>query len=212
MKTSLKKLSLIFFISLLLLLYPLRSQAEEEVFAQAKNIQILTNYDKETINVSIEDIRERLFKGEPVYFVEKQEEGKRTIKAEWIANALKKEYSVEKIDIQNAIIIGDLDFHIKDNLINIDESGMEEDEIKELKNRGIEKVFLISSFINIGNCQLQGDLKAGYDENHESIIVFEKFVVFSDSTVKEAFFGSASFKEKADFSYASFNNKFVLNF
>ncbi len=207
MKTSFKKLSLIFFISLLLLIYPLCSQAEEEVLAQAKNIQILINNDEETINVSIEDIKERLLKGEPVHFGGEQEEEKRTLKAEWIRNVLRKEYGVEKIDIRNAIITGNLDFHINKNLVYIEESGMEEDEIKELKDRGVEKIFLISSSLIIKNCQLEGDFKAGYDKNHKSFVIFKRSVTFSNSTVKEADFSFAIFNGELTFWKTRFNGQ-----
>ena len=114
MKTSFKTLSLISFIPLLLLILPLHSQAEDEASVQTKDIQI--HEGKEIINVSIEDIKDRLLNGEAVHFVKKLEDGKRTIKSEWITNALKKEYGVEKIDIKSANITGDLDFHLKDYL------------------------------------------------------------------------------------------------
>ncbi len=128
---------------------PLYSRAEEEASAQTKDIQIIDNpyefgkhyvrnkadeYKK--IKVSNENIKERLLKGEPVYFVEKQVETKRTIKSEWIANALKKRFKVKKIDIRNAIVTGDLDFHIKNNLVNIDEGAMGVDEIKKKQKYG----------------------------------------------------------------------------
>ncbi len=212
-------MSFIFFISLLLFTCPLYSRAEEGASAQTKDIQIIdnpyvseNNYiknkadDYKIINVSIEDIKERFLKGEPVHFVGNQEEGKSTIKAEWINEALKKEYGVEKIDIENAVITGDLDFHTKENLVDIDESGMEEDEAKKQKDIGIEKVFLISSSINIANCQLKGNLNAGFDKQFKLFVIFNKHVRFYKSTVvKNADFIYASFNDNTAFYKSSFN-------
>ncbi len=219
MKTTLKKLSLIFFISLMLLAYPLYSRAEEESFTQTKDIQIIGNpyefgdyYDEyrddeyKIINVSVCDIKERLLKGEPICFGTKLTS--RTIKAEWITNALKKEYNVEKIDINNAIITGDLDFHIKDNLVNIDKSGMDVDKIMNQKDRGVEKSFMISTSINIENCQLQGNLMAGYDKNLNCFVLFDKPVTFYSSTVvKKTNFWNAIFNGETNFKYARFNGE-----
>ena len=216
MKTTFTILSLIFFISLAC---PLSSKAEEEAFTQTKDIQIIGNpyefgdyYDEyrddeyKIINVSVYDIKERLLKGEPIYFGTKLTN--RTIKAEWITNALKKEYSVEKIDINNAIITGDLDFHIKDNLVNIDKSGMNVYEIKDQTDRGVEKSFMISTSINIENCQLQGNLKAGYDKNLNCFVLFEKPVTCYSSTVaKKANFWNAIFNGETNFKYAIFNGE-----
>ncbi len=207
MKSTFKTLSFIFFISLMLLACPLYSKAEEEASAQTKDIQLLISDDK-VIEVSLEDIKERFLKGQPVHFVEGQEDGKRTIKAELITTALEKEYGVEKIDIENAIITGDLDFRMKENLVNIDESGIKDDEIKELKDKGYENVFLVSSSINIKNCQLQGNLEAGYNRILKSIVIFENSVNFINSTiVKEAGFLSAIFKEEAVFIEPAFNGR-----
>ena len=220
MKTSFKTLSFLFFIPLLLLTYPLLSQAGEEASAQEKDIRIIDNpfefgdkyyeyraYKYKIINVSIDEIKERILKGEPVFFVEEQEETKRTIKSEWIIDALKKENGVEKIDIEKAIINGNLDFYIKENLVGIEESGIEVDEINKLKGRGVENVYLVSPSINIESCQIQGNLKAGYDNNLKSIVIFKKSVVFSNSAVKETNFGGARFNGEASFLSASFNGE-----
>ncbi len=100
--------------------------AEKEASAQINDIQILVgNRGEETIiNVSTEDIKYRLLTGMPVHFVKEQGDEKRAIKAVWITNALKREYGVEKIDISNTIIIGDLDFHIEDNFADIVKRGI----------------------------------------------------------------------------------------
>ncbi len=206
MKTIFKVLPYTFFISLMLLFCSLYSRAEENASTQIKDIQILIG-DDELTNVSREDIKERFLKGEKVHFVENQKEEKKTIKAEWITNVLKKECSVEKIDIKNAIIIGDIDFHVKENLVESYEIGIEADKIKKLEDIGIEKVFLISSSINIENCKLQGNLMAGYYENSKAFVIFKKSIVFDNSTVKKVDFGTASFKEKVDFWGTSFKEK-----
>ncbi len=219
MKTTIKKLSLMFLASLMLLACPLYSRAEEEASTQTRDIQIIGNphefgdfYDEykddeyKIINVSVWDIKERLLKGEPVCFGTKLTS--RTIKAEWITTALKKEYGVEKIDINNAIITGDLDFHIKDNLVNIDKSGMDVDEIKNQKDRGVEKGFMISTSINIENCQLQGNLKAGYNKNLKCFVLFKKPVTFYRSTVvKKTNFRNAIFNGETNFKYAIFSGE-----
>ena len=230
MKLSFKTLSFIFLISLMLQVCPLYSRAEEGEPAQTKDIQIIENpykFEKHyvrnkadeyrKIKVSNEDIRERLLKGEPVYFVEKQVETKRTIKSEWITNALKKKFKVKKIDIRNAIVTGDLDFHIKNNLVSIDEDVMGADEIKKKQKyggpgRGVEKVFLISSSIIMKNCQLLGNLKAGHDKSLKSFVIFKKPVVFSNSTVKEAGFSYAIFNGEASFWKTSFNGRTEFRF
>jgi len=103
MKPSLKTLSFMFFIPLLLLIYPLHSQGEEEASTQTKDIQIIDNphefgepyyeyrVDKhKKINVSKEDIKNRILDGKAVYFLKEQSVGKRTIESEWIDDALKK--------------------------------------------------------------------------------------------------------------------------
>ncbi|MCP4269300.1 MAG: hypothetical protein GY777_27645 [Candidatus Brocadiaceae bacterium] len=155
----------------------------------------------------MDDIKERLLEGKKVHYVEDQEDKTKTIKVEWITNALKKEYGVEKIDIKNAIIIGDMDFHIKDNIVNLDESDVEVDKIEKLKDIGVEKAFLITSSISIENCYLQGNLNAGYDENYKAFVIFKKSVVFDNTAVKESDFGTASFKEKANFWETRFRKK-----
>ena len=217
MKTSLKTLSFIFFISFLLLISTSHSQAGEE-----SSIQILITDDKEVINVSIKEIKERILKGESVHFVKDQEEDKRKIESEWIIEALKKKDggNVEKIDIENAIITGDLDFHIKENQVDIDNTPLSRRLQYELKDEGIEKAFLVSTSINIENCQLEGNLKAGYDDdNFKSFVIFEKSVSFDYSTVMkkasfskvrfngEAYFWIATFNGGADFGSASFSGE-----
>ena len=210
MKTSFKTLSLISFIPLLLLILPLHSQAEDEASVQTKDIQI--HEGKEIINVSIEDIKDRLLNGEAVHFVKKLEDGKRTIKSEWITNALKKEYGVEKIDIKSAIITGDLDFHLKDYLVNIDECDLDADEIKKNKERYTEKVFVIPFNINIVNCQLKGNLRAGYDGLLKSFVLFKKPVYFCNSSVKiSANFNWAMFNSDANFWNARFYGNAIFS-
>ncbi len=200
---------------------PLYSRAEKVASTKTKDIQIIdnpyefggfyesANADKyKKIHVSTEDIKERLLKGMSVHFVEDQVDRKRTIKSSWIINALKKKYYVERIDIRNAIITGDIGFQIKENLVNIDESGVEVHEINNQNDIGIENAFIISAVIDIENSQLQGSLKAGYDKNLKSIVIFEKSISFYNSTiVKKVDFVYASFKDKANFNSAIFNGE-----
>ena len=226
MKTFFKSLSLIFFISLILLACPSYSRAEEKITTEIKDILIfdvpsrhVDHYSKsrrgyyysprnrtlefQKIKVSIEDIKERILKGQPVHFIEDQEDEKKTIEAEWITNALKKEYGVKKIYINNAIITGTLRFHIFGNEVDIDESGMEKDEIKKQKDRGLDIVFLVFSSIKIINSQLQGDLNAEYFRNY--FVMFKENVEFYNFTVaKSASFTRATFTKKAYFDGVTF--------
>ena len=217
----------------MLFAYPLYSRAEEEESAQTKDIQIIDNpyefgfeYDVfkthkyKITNVSIEDIKERLLTGEPVCFVGRQDKAKRTIKAKWIETALKKEYGVEKIYIINAIITGDLDFQIKENLVDIDESGIDVDEIKKLKKIGIEKTFLISSSIIIQRCLIQGNLNESFQKKYQPIVMLKRFdlknsllekeVDFSYDKFNGTNFKSTNFEGKANFSHAEFNGKAIF--
>ncbi len=218
MKATFKSLSLTFFISLMLLTCPLYSKAEEEAFAPTKDIQLLLSDNKE-IKVSLEDIKERLLNGEPVHFVENQEETKRTIKAEWITNALKKKYGVEKIDIKNAIITGDLDFHMKEYLLDVELSGIEVNKLKDKKRGvyttfiyGLQKVFLVSASINVESCQLQGNLEANYDKNLKTIVIFESNVSFNSSKFfQKANFVNVMFNGEVDFIGANFEKVAVFD-
>lgn len=218
MKTPFKTLSFIFVIPFMLLIFPLHSWAEEESSTQIKDIQIL-NSDDEVIKISIEDIKERLLKSEPVHFVEKQGEDKRKIKAKWITNALKKEYGVEKIDIKYAIITGDLDFHIKENLLDIEASGVEVNKLMETRGVGgtrgydLEKVFLITTSINVESCQLEGNLEANIDRNLKSIVKFESNVSFNSSKFfQKTNFVDVIFNGEVDFSGAKFEKLAVFNY
>jgi hypothetical protein len=205
MRTTFKTLPFIFIIPLLLLICPLNSQAEEEEAVQ-EDILILIS-DHEVINVSTEDIKERLLKGEPVHFVKKQDKAKRTIEAEWITNALKKKYGVEMVDIKDAIIIGNLEFFIKENLVNIEESGIKVETIEALQNNDVEKVCLVLPFINLESCEIQGSLNLVYGDN-DSFIVFKNYVSFEYSTfLKNTNFSGAIFNGGAYFKSATFNDK-----
>ncbi len=85
-------------------------------------------------HVSAEDIKERIFNGEKARFVETQDDVKRMIKSEWIIDVLKENGTdmVKEIYVKNAIIKGDLDFRLWENLVNIEESGLEAGYDKEV--------------------------------------------------------------------------------
>ncbi len=181
----------------MLLTFPLHSQAEEESSTQTKDIQKSTGNDEAGKNIENDVF---------IHFNKNADKEDRTIKSTLIIEAIKK--GAKTIDIKNAIITGYLDFHIKENLLDIEESGIEVDEINKLKGRGIDKVYLISPAIYITNCQLQGNLEAGYDDNLKSIVIFESNVSFlSSKFLKGAYFRRASFNGEADFWKAIFNGE-----
>ena len=59
------------------------------------------------------------------------------IKSEWIREAIKNR--VEKIYIENAIITGDLDFHIREMLVNLDGNDSEEEILEQLESEWIRE-------------------------------------------------------------------------
>ncbi len=196
MKTSIKIISLILFIPLQLLAFSLHSQAGEEVSVQTKYIQKSTGEDEVS-----KYIEKGIFK---IHFNKNDDNEKRTIKSTLITEAIKR--SVKNIDIKNAIIIGDLNFCINKNSINIEESGMDVDEINLTDSLfEIKKACLVSPSINIESCWLQGNLEAGYDRNLKSIVIFERSVSFRGSKfIDKSNFRFASFKENAIFEFANF--------
>ncbi len=217
MKTTFKTLSFVFFVSLLLLVFPLHSPAGEETSIQTKDIQILVYNEElrvsEIINVSIEDIKERLLKGKTVNFVKDQEDRKREIKPEWITNALKIEDGVEKIDIKNAIITGDLDFRIKEKLIDIENSGIEEELLEQLIVNNVKRTYVILPSVRMESCQLKGSIQAGYDCRFNANVIFEndfKFsIYFADNDSyfadNDSYLGKATIDGDMNFSKAVFN-------
>ncbi len=97
-----------------------------------KGIQILDKSGKE-ITVSTGDIKTRLSQGQPVHFTKDLEDEQRAIEAEWIIEALNTP-GVNKIDIKNAIIKGNLNLIRGANIYPFEESGLAEEEIQRLKN------------------------------------------------------------------------------
>ncbi len=97
-----------------------------------KGIQILDKSGKE-ITVSTGDIKTRLIQGQPVHFPGDLEDEQRTIEAEWIIEALNTP-GVNKIDIKDAIIKGNLNLVRGANIYPFEESGLAEEEIQRLKN------------------------------------------------------------------------------
>jgi uncharacterized protein YjbI with pentapeptide repeats len=209
MKTTLKTLSFIFFISLILFIFPLHSQAEKESYTQTKEIQILVADEgrEREVSVSLEDIEERLLKSAPVHFVKGQEEEKRTMLFEWIIHAVKKKDGVDKIDIRNAIILGELDFHISECKIDIKESGIGIVEMTKLIARGTNYFFSVSPSINMESCQIKRFMEAGRRVYYDNVyIIFESNISLQDSKFEYyANFFQATFKKNVKFRKASFN-------
>jgi len=135
---------------------PLYSWAEEEASEQIKDIQIIDNpYEFEdykadeykVINVSIKDIKERLLKGEPVHFVEKQggfEKISNSLGGIFLKNI--QQVNVKQKVSQDVRQETKIDIHIE-----IDLPTMQED-YQELKDLLIEENTKHERFLNeIGN-------------------------------------------------------------
>ncbi|MBT6049246.1 MAG: pentapeptide repeat-containing protein [Candidatus Scalindua sp.] len=206
MKISIKTLSFIVFIPLLLLIFPLHSQAVEEASTRflfplqspaeeeepvQKDIQILI--DDEVIKVSREDIKERIYNEEPVHFIEKQEEAKRTIQSVWITRILRRESDIGKIDIKNAIITGSF------GSLPDDSSGW----TKILKTFAAGSRIRIYPSIHIINSLIKDDVLVVSPFR----VTFEKDVDFTDTIfMEEVNFESAIFKGKKLFIGTKFEN------
>jgi hypothetical protein len=123
------------------------------------------------INVSTEDIKTRLSQGQPVHFAKDQDEENRTIEARWIKEALKRK---KPIDIENAIIVGDLDLRVGEpvSINSVELNGvLEQERINRLKGLA-DDVYLVSSPISIGGSILTGKLLAGFEEERTDVVVF----------------------------------------
>ncbi len=227
MKIFFKTQAAIILISFTLLTFPLPSIAKEKVPTQTKNIQIISNpyqtYDSygeplqvgnNIINVSIEDIKQRLLDHKPVQYMENQGAENRTINAEWITNALKKTLG-GGVFIRHAIIVGNLDFHIINKLVPISRCVKDEDEKIILTSQDVQGVYYIANDIVIHDCQLQGSLDASYkkqreymiSDNTKNIVMFEFISLCNNSMAKEVDFSFASFKGRSVFYGTNFNGR-----
>ncbi|MCP4364762.1 MAG: hypothetical protein GY800_05625 [Planctomycetes bacterium] len=97
-----------------------------------EGIRILDKSVKE-ITVSAKDIKKRVLQGQPVHFAADLDDEYRTIEAEWIIEALNTP-GVNKIEIKNAIIKGNLNLVRGASIYPFEESGLAEEEIQRLKN------------------------------------------------------------------------------
>ena len=148
-----------------------------------------------------------LLQGEPVHFAEDLPEEERRIEAAWITKALRN--GVEKIDIRNAIITGDLDLRTGSSY----QVGSNDFELKfnpEIKKMAqtlnARTVFLVSTDISIIDSRLEGKLLAGIDKHNCAVVVFQRGVRFGCIFLDEADWEGAIFQHKADFSLADFQD------
>ncbi len=79
-------------------------------------------------------------------------------------------------------------------------------------NYGLENIyFLVSASINVESCQLQGNLKANYDRNLHTTVIFESNVSFNSSKFfQKANFVNVMFNGEVDFSGANFEKVAVF--
>lgn len=181
------------------------AQSGQEISADIKNIRIISESGNEIL-VSPQDIKDYLLKGLPVHFVNPgQEEEKRKIEPDWIIDALNQ--GVEKIDIENAIVTGDLDIRKGARPCPVEESGLEQEMNARLESLGIKKVFLISSFIKIENSRLEGKFLAGIDWERRVGVVFQRDIHFSCTFQDKVDFERATFQHWADFRSAIFEGE-----
>lgn len=228
MKIPFKNLSFIFSISLIVLALPLYSYAKDEVIEREKNILIIKDPYKdfgsedyggdnehEVVGVSLQTIRDLIKKGKPIHFAKGQYGEIRTIKSEWILGVLDNETDIKAIDIDNAIITGNLDFCIASKLVDIEECDIREDAKKHLRLYEVEKTYLISPSIKLSNCRIEGNILAGYNEDILSNVMlnckFDNSIVLGTVNLSRSYirgyssFDSAAFKNDVDFSYAYFD-------
>ncbi len=202
MKTFFKTPSFIFFISVVLLIFPLHSWARgkpsgEKVKAMNMETRILNG-----IPVCFKEDQEKEKKNvNYVYLLEedKEEIENNLIESEWIINALKEG---KDINIENATINGDLDFRIG------------EVKTKSLKKLGEKEACLITTAIRIVNCRLKGTIKKKELESRS--VIFMKNIDFEKTTFENsvnfdnfifngsAIFTDTIFKDKGYFRHAKF--------
>ncbi|HHT9119063.1 MAG TPA: pentapeptide repeat-containing protein [Candidatus Hypogeohydataceae bacterium YC41] len=147
-----------------------------------------------------------------LHFREDQPEVERQVESKRIIEALKQ--GVEKIDIDHAIIKGDLDFFAGASPAPLEESGLEPERIQELKNSEVSVVYFVKAHISITNCKLEGDLQAGFTLESNRSVVFQKDINFNNTTFvkdKKVNFSYSTFQGGAYFSWASFQDEADLN-
>ncbi len=151
------------------------------------------------------NLQDSLLHGEPVRFDKDRPQKERTIEAEWIMKAL--EDGVEKIDIENAIITGNLDFRIgKTYPVKVDEWEPGSDSVMRqgLDKPVVEDVHIISTTVSIKDSMLTGMVLAGEPWRPSDRVEFKKDVCFRGTMLGEAEFAWAVFDGGVDFSWAIF--------
>ena len=208
------------------------AKTEKESSAQSETVQIaafneegIVIEDNEgntiTESVTIYSIAKLVKEGKPVHFIEGQDEKYRTIRTEWILEAIGND---NDIDIENAIIDGneDLDLRIEEKLVNIESDDLKLGTKIRLRKHSIEQVFLIKSRISIRNSIIKKSFTASVDKDLEALVVFAnnidftktkfngEYIDFFASTFdgEETFFGKVVFNaESINFGRAVFNGK-----
>ncbi len=154
-----------------------------------------------------DDVKHRLLSGEPVHFDKDLPEKERTIEAEWIMNAL--ENGAAKIDIENAVITGDLDLRTGESY-STDSKDFEMKFGAEVKKRSkalnVTNVLVVSTGIFIVDCRLDGKLSAAIDKSRNEIVLFQRELRLRCAFQNDVDFGEAILQHKADFSLASFRS------
>lgn len=151
------------------------------------------------------NIQDSLLKGEPVHFPKDLPQKERTIEAEWIMKAL--EDGVERIDIENAVITGNLDFRIgKTYHVKIDEREPGSDRVMGpgINKPVVEDTHIISTTISIKDSMISGMVLAGEPWRSSDRVEFKKDVSFRGTMLGEAEFAWAVFNGGVDFSWAMF--------
>jgi uncharacterized protein YjbI with pentapeptide repeats len=151
------------------------------------------------------NLQDSLLHGEPVRFDKDRPQKERTIDAEWIMKAL--EDGVEKINIENAIITGNLDFRIgKTYHVKVDEREPGSDSVMgpELNKPVVEDVHIVSTSISIKDSMIAGMVLAGEPWQPSDRVEFKKDISFRGTMLSHANFDWAVFDGGVDFSWALF--------
>ncbi|MHA2068643.1 MAG: pentapeptide repeat-containing protein, partial [Candidatus Thorarchaeota archaeon] len=168
--------------------------------------------------------RSNLLHSAPLHFPDfpekwdEEDEVEWTVEAKWITDALNDK---KPVDIENAIIVGDLDLRVGEP-VSVDseelEGVLEQERINLLTGMAAKNVYLVSSPISIVGSILRGRLLAGWEDKRGDVVVFlsktnlkkTEFLGeinnFKGATfLKWAYFVGAAFSGRASFSGARFS-------